>query len=88
VPPLFIEPGWSMHSASEIGIDNFQASRSPDNMYRTTPLRGLFVRAKGGFYHDGRFADYRAVVDHYDNHFKLGLNEAEKRDLIEYLKQI
>jgi hypothetical protein len=88
VPPLFSEPGWSMHTAEEIGIDDFQSSRSPDNMYRTTPLAGLFVRAKGGFYHDGRFADYRAVVDHYDRHMKLGLNEAEKRDLIEYLKQI
>ena len=88
VPPLFSEPGWSMHTAAEIGIDNFQASRSPDNMYRTTPLAGLFVRAKGGFYHDGRFADYRQVVDHYDRHLRLGLGEAEKRDLIEYLKQI
>ena len=88
VPPLFTEPGWSMHSASEIGIDNFQASRSPDNMYRTTPLKGLFVRAKGGFYHDGRFADYRAVVDHYDGHLRLGLNDGEKRDLVEYLKQL
>jgi hypothetical protein len=88
VPPLFSEPGWSMHSAAEIGIDNFQASRSPDGMYRTTPLAGLFVRAKGGFYHDGRFADYRAVVDHYDRHLGLGLSEAEKRDLIEYLKSI
>ena len=88
VPPLFTEPGWSMHTAAEIGIDDFQASRSPDDRYRTTPLRGLFVRAKGGFYHDGRFADYRAVVDHYDNHFRLGLSEAEKRDLIEYLKSL
>jgi len=88
VPPLFSEPGWSMHSAAEIGIDNFQASRSPDGMYRTTPLAGLFVRAKGGFYHDGRFADYRAVVDHYDAHLRLGLSEAEKRNLIEYLKSI
>jgi cytochrome c553 len=88
VPPLFTEPGWSMHSAAEIGIDNFQASRSPDNMYRTTPLAGLFVRAKGGFYHDGRFADYAAVVDHYDSHLRLGLNAAEKRDLIEFLKQL
>lgn len=52
------------------------------------PLAGLFVRAKGGFYHDGRFADYRAVVDHYDTHLRLGLGEAEKRDLIEYLKQL
>jgi hypothetical protein len=88
VPPLFTEPGWSMHSPAEIGIDDFQSRRSPDNMYRTTPLAGLFVRAKGGFYHDGRFADYRAVVDHYDGHLRLGLNEGEKRDLIEYLKSI
>jgi hypothetical protein len=77
-----------MHSAEELGIDDFQASRSPDHMYRTTPLAGLFVRAKGGFYHDGRFADYRAVVDHYDRHFRLGLSDGEKRDLIEYLKQL
>ena len=41
----------------EIGIDDFQASRSPDQRYRTTPLAGLFTRQKGGFYHDGRFAN-------------------------------
>ena len=40
VPPLFSEPGWPMHTAEEIGIDDFQASRSPDKMYRTTPLAG------------------------------------------------
>jgi mono/diheme cytochrome c family protein len=88
VPPTFTEPGWSMHSAAEIGIDDFQSRRSPDNMYRTTPLAGLFTRAKGGFYHYGRFADYAAVVNHYDGHFKLGLSEADKRDLIEYLKSL
>jgi mono/diheme cytochrome c family protein len=88
VPPLFSEPGWAMHTASEIGIDNFQAGRSPDNMYRTTPLAGLFVREKGGFYHDGRFPTYRAVVDHYDGHLRLGLAEGEKRDLVEYLKSL
>ena len=89
VPPLFTEPGWAMHTGEEIGIDNFQASRSPDKkFYRTTPLAGLFVRAKGGFYHDGRFADYRAVVDHYDRHFSLRLAESEKRDLVEYLKSL
>jgi len=77
-----------MHSADEIGIDSFQSDRSPDKMYRTTPLRGLFVRAKPGFYHDGRFADYRAVVDHYDQHLRLGLSEAEKNDLIEFLKSL
>lgn len=88
VPPLFSEPGWAMHTGAEIGVDDFQANRSPDRMYRTTPLAGLFVREKGGFYHDGRFADYAAVVDHYDRHFRLGLSAGEKGDLMEYLKSL
>jgi cytochrome c peroxidase len=89
VPPLFTEPGWSMHTAEEIGIDDFQASRSPDKKYyRTTPLRGLFTRAQGGFYHDGRFADLPAVVDHYQQVFALNLTAAEKADLVQYLKSL
>lgn len=88
VPPLFTEPGWNMHTPDEIGIDDFQSGRSPDEHYRTTPLQGLFAREKGGFYHDGRFANYRAVVDHYDNHMSLQLSEGEKTDLIEYLKSL
>jgi cytochrome c peroxidase len=85
VPPLFVEPGWSMHTGAEIGIDEFQARRSPDERYRTTPLRGLFVRAKGGFYHDGRFKTLGDVIDHYDRHFKLRLTENEKTALANYL---
>jgi hypothetical protein len=88
VPPLYTEPGWNLHSAEEIGIDDFQANRSPDGKYRTTPLRGLFARMKGGFYHDGRFADLSAVIDHYDRHFKINLTADEKRDLIEFLKSL
>jgi hypothetical protein len=88
VPPLFSEPGWPMHTAAEIGIDGFQADRSPDDRYRTTPLRGLFARAKGGFYHDGRFADLNAVVDHYNSLKHLGLNGQEQHDLVEYLKSL
>jgi hypothetical protein len=88
MPPLYTEPGWNMHTPAEIGVDDFQSSRSPDNRYRTTPLRGLSAHAKGGFYHDGRFADYRAVVEHYDQHLRLGLTEQEKSDLIEFLKSL
>jgi hypothetical protein len=88
VPPLFTEPGWNMHKASEIGIDDFQASRSPDDRYRTTPLRGLFTRAKGGYYHDGRFATLDAVVAHYDEFFKLHLTTNQKQDLVQYLKSL
>ncbi|HEX5604405.1 MAG TPA: hypothetical protein VFX63_17715, partial [Pyrinomonadaceae bacterium] len=37
VPPIFTEPGWNMHTPEEIGIDDFQAKRSPDERYRTSP---------------------------------------------------
>jgi len=85
VPPLFTEPGWNMRTAAEIGVDDFQANRAPDRAYRTTPLKGLWTHQKGGFYHDGRFATLRDVVEHYDGFFKLGLSEQEKKNLVEYL---
>jgi len=88
VPPLYTEPGWNMHTGAEIGIDDFQASRAPDGRYRTAPLRGLWTHMKGGFYHDGRFENLGAVVDHYDAHFALGLSATEKADLVEYLKSL
>ena len=43
---------------------------------------------KGGFYHDGRFATVKDVVEHYNDHFTLSLTGEEKRDLIEYLKSL
>lgn len=49
---------------------------------------GLWTHGKGGYYHDGRFPTLRAVVDHYDEHFGLGLSEDEKADLIQYLESI
>jgi cytochrome c peroxidase len=75
----------------EIGIDDFQAKRGPDDRYVTAKLRALWDTKKihkGGFYHDGRFATLADVVKHYDNHFQTRLTEQEKADLIEYLKSI
>ena len=85
VAPLFTEPGWNLHTGAEIGIDDFQAKRSPDGRYRTSPLRGLFTHSKGGFYHDGRFATLEEVIEHYDTTFALGLTAAQKTDLAQYL---
>jgi hypothetical protein len=88
VPPIYTEPGWNMHKAEEIGIDDFQAMRSPDEHYRTAPLKGLWTHTKGGFYHDGRFASLMDVVNHYDRHFALGLSAGERADLVEFLKSL
>lgn len=77
VPPLFTEPGWNAHKPSEIGIDDFESNRSPDETYRTAPLRGLFAHMK-----------VMDVVNRYNNFKKLNLTESEKNDLVEYLKSL
>jgi hypothetical protein len=88
VPPLYTEPGENLHTPAEMGIDSFQADRSPTHKYRTAPLAGLWTHQKGGFYHDGRFPNLAAVIDHYDRNFRLGLTDSEKSELIEYLKSL
>ena len=86
VQPTGTQPGWNLVEPAAICTDSFQADRSPTGRYRTTPLEGMFARMKGGFYHDGRFADLAAVVEHYDGCRQLNLTDAEKRDLVQYLR--
>jgi hypothetical protein len=97
VEPLWTEPGWNLHTPAEIGIDSFQADRSPDGVYKTMNLAGIFVREnglfmnpanKGRYYHDGRFATLLDVVNHYNTRFNLGLTAQEKVDLVEHLKSL
>jgi hypothetical protein len=61
VEPLWTEPGWNLHSADEIGIDDFQANRAPNGLdasgkktlangfYKTMNLAGVFVLENGLF---------------------------------------
>ena len=88
VEPMGSEPGWNLHPASDVCVDDFQSNRGPDHVYRTSPLGGLWTHQKGGFFHDGRFATLLDVVEHYDACFGLGLTAQEKRDLVEYLKSL
>jgi hypothetical protein len=86
MPPAFSDAGWNLHTGDEICIDNFQSSRSPTLRYRTTPLRGIVAKMKGGFYHDGRYPTLMSVVDHYNSCFKLSLTTQEESDLVQYLR--
>jgi cytochrome c peroxidase len=40
------------------------------------------------YFHDGSAKTLMDVVNHYDQQFKLDLSEAEKSDLVEYLKSL
>jgi len=88
VPPIFTAPGNNLVPPSAIGIDSFEADRSPTHMYRITPLAGLWTHQKGGFYHDGRFPTLLSVVQHYNTVFNLNLTPAQENDLVQYLLSI
>ena len=75
-----------VHDANAVGTDPRYAGRSATGGYRTTPLRGL--QQHPPYFHDGSAPDLPAVVEHYDQHFSLGLKPREKRDLVEYLKSL
>jgi hypothetical protein len=88
MPSTFTDSGWDMHTPASICTDSFQADRSPDGLYRTTPLRGLVAHGKGGYWHDGRFKTLGAVVRHYNGCFNLGLSKGERSDLVQYLRSL
>jgi hypothetical protein len=52
----------SLRTAAEIGVDDFEAKRSPTGKYRTPPLGGLFVKTKGGYYHDACLSKQKEAI--------------------------
>lgn len=75
-----------LHEAHEVDADPLYATRTVTRRYRTTPLRALWQHPP--YYHNGELATLADVVDHYDLVLALGLTEAEKTDLVEFLKSI
>jgi cytochrome c peroxidase len=72
-----------LHRPEETGMDGAYAARTATGRYRTTPLRGLWQNAP--YFHDGSAATLDDVVEHYDDHFDLGLTAGQKADLVQYL---
>jgi cytochrome c peroxidase len=82
-------PWWRLprlHDPAEVGTDPAYAARNTTDKYRTTPLRALWQHAP--YFHDGSAADLLAVVNHYNEQFDLNLSEAQKADLVAYLKSL
>jgi cytochrome c553 len=84
VPPLYTDN--KLHDPAETGMDPAYAQRTTTRKYRSTPLRALWQHPP--YFHDGRAAGLPDVVNHYDRVLRLGLTEAQKNDLVEFLKSI
>ncbi len=85
-PPTYTDANVRLHSPTESGTDPHWALRSATKMYRTTPLRGLVFHPP--YFHDGSASTLLDVVNHYNTLFKLGLNDQQKSDLVEFLKTL
>ena len=75
-----------LHDPAEVGMNPAYAARTATGKYRTTPLRALWQHAP--YFHDGSAPDLLAVVNHYNNQFKLNLTPGQKADLVEFLKSL
>ena len=75
-----------IHKPDETGMDGAYAARTATKGYRTTPLRGLAYHPP--YFHDGSAKTLPDVVNHYDRVRSLKLSEADKKDLVEYLKSL
>mgnify|MGYP003385142319 FL=1 len=79
----FTDADTQLHYPDVIGTDPMLASRSLTGKYRTTPLAGVWQHPP--YFHDGSASTLLDVVEHYNNHFALGLMPSEKDDLVQYL---
>lgn len=75
-----------LHEPTKVGADALYAARSATRQYRATPLRGLWQHPP--YFHDGSAADLMAVVNHYEKRLGLKLTDAQKADLVEFLKSL
>jgi len=80
----------TLHTPAEVGQSAAYADRSATKRYRTTPLRGLShaPQLKGPYFHDGSAPTLEAAVEHEVKMSKVTLTDAQKRDLVEYLKTL
>src|SRR5712692_5456583 len=90
--PTLTDANIRLHAPSEVvsepepnGAPSY-ASRSATKQYRTAPLAGLWQHAP--YFHNGSAATLEAVVAAYNTQKVLGLTDAQKADLVQYLKSL
>jgi mono/diheme cytochrome c family protein len=75
----------SMGEPEPAGVPSY-ASRSATKQYRTAPLKGVWQHPP--YFHNGSAATLADVVNIYNTRRSLNLTDAEKADLVQYLKSL
>ena len=90
--PMLTDANVRLHPTSDVvsepepnGVPSY-ASRSATKQYRTAPLAGIWQHAP--YFHNGSALTLDAVVETYNAKKVLGLTDAQKADLVQYLKSL
>ena len=74
------------HVPSGAFVDHLQHDVGSGGLYRTPTL--LNANFNAPYFHDGRYATFDEVVDHFDRAFGLGLSVEQRSDLLAYLNAL
>jgi hypothetical protein len=74
------------HQPSSAFIDHRVHDIGSGGWFKTKTL--LNANFNAPYFHDGRFDNYEQVVGYFDRQFELGYTEAERADLVAYLKTV
>src|SRR5438874_6647500 len=76
----------SCHRPDALFADRLLHDIGSGGVFKTPSLLNSDFSAP--YFHDGRFADFNAVVDYFDDRYGLGLQESQKSDLVAYLQAV
>ena len=74
------------HVPSAAFVDHQQHDVGSGGFFKTPTL--LNANFNAPYFHDGRFATYERVVEHFDRLFALGLSSQDQTDLVAYLTAV
>ncbi|MCW5772701.1 MAG: hypothetical protein KIT16_13745 [Rhodospirillaceae bacterium] len=76
----------SCHDSTSAFTDRGIHDVGSGGLFKTPSL--LNANFRPAYFHDGRFADYAEVIEHFDRTFALGLGADDKAALVAYLKAV
>ena len=74
------------HRPGEAFVDHRQHDIGSGGLFKTPTL--LNANFNAPYFHDGRYASYDQVVEHFDRAFSLGLSGQDRSDLVAYLQAV
>jgi cytochrome c peroxidase len=74
------------HQPGDFFVDHKLHDVGSGGHFKTPTL--VNAKFNAPYFHDGRFGSFRQVVDYFDRHYDLGLDERDRGDLVAYLKAV